>query len=225
MMEKEELKKHVEEIIKETFSRLDKAYQNNREGIKKSQTHEKGESRIVFPCYDEHQDYRVRISEQELRFAFVETFNTYCDINSLKLFYSIETPTQDTYSGFANINKEPKPDPNGRSAEFDLVIYDEQFNRIGLFEFKANNAGEHDHWKDFVKLENEKEGNDKVLRYFIEVIKSYTSGDSENTTIGSLKRKIEKKGKNTIFRCYALEGESSKKKDIIKGEDISKEFE
>ena len=213
-------KDHIEEIIKQTFARLDKAYQNHREGINKSLIHTKGDSRIVFPCYGEHQNNEIRISEQELRFAFVETFNTYCDKEDLKLFYSIETPTQDTYSGFADKKEEPKQDSNGRSAEFDLVIYDENLNRIGLIEFKALNADKHDHRKDFVKLDNDKEGNAEVSRFFIEVVKSYSDG-TEKSTISSLKEKNAFNKKSAFF-CYALEGKSTRKKDIIlKGEDIS----
>ncbi len=55
----------------------------------------------------------------------------------------------------------------------------------------------------------------------IEVLKSYTTGDEETKTIGSLKRKIKlnnKEGK-TLIRCYALEGKRGCKDK--KGEDIS----
>ena len=220
-------KEHIEQIIKHTFSRLDKAYQNQREGINKSLTHIKGESRIVFPCYGERQDNEIRISEQELRFAFVEAFNTYCDEKNLKLFYSIETPTRDTYSGFANKKEEPKPDHNGRSAEFDLVIYDEHLNRIALVEFKALNADEHDHWKDFVKLNNPNEGGEDVLRYFIEVIKSYTE-NGENSTVESLKGKLKRRNQGDLkasFFCYALEGKSTRGNNASTGDkNISNRF-
>ena len=215
-------KEQIEEIINQTFSRLDKAYESHREGINKSLERVKEtESRIVFPCYRNNE---IRISEQELRFVFVETFNTYCREKGLNLFYSIETPTRDTYSGFGNIKEEPKPNHNGRSAEFDLVIYDENLNRMGLVEFKALNADEHDHRKDFVKLDNEKEGDDGVLRYFIEVVKSYSDG-SNGSTISSLRAK-NAFNKKSIFFCYALEGKSTRKKNIItKGEEISSKIQ
>ena len=223
-MEQEKLKEHVENIIKIAFEKLQSAYNNNNEYQPKKPV-EIGETRLVFPAYYEDGKLKdIRISEQELRFAFVEAFNQYC--NSTKdcnLFYSVETPTKDKYSGFSKKNDEPKIDKNGRSAEFDLVIFDDNLKRICLIEFKAKNADEHDHLKDFVKLNNEIEGGPEVLCYFIEVIKSYTEG-SDETTVGSLKDKITKKGE-TIFRCYALEGKSSRKQDQqIKGEDISKKF-
>ena len=98
-------KEHIEEIINQTFSRLGKAYESHREGINESlELVKETESRIVFPCYHNNE---TRISEQELRFVFVETFNTYSREKGLNLFYSIETPTRDTYSGFANKKKNP----------------------------------------------------------------------------------------------------------------------
>lgn len=220
-------KEHIEEIINRTFSRLGKAYESHREGINESlELVKETESRIVFPCYHNNE---TRISEQELRFVFVETFNTYSREKGLNLFYSIETPTRDTYSGFANKKEEPHAAQRekgeiGRSAEFDLVIYDENLNRIGLVEFKALNTDEHDHRKDFVKLDNEKEGNDGVLRYFIEVVKSYSEG-TNGSTISSLRAK-NTFNKKSIFFCYALEGKSTRKKNlIIKGEEISSKIQ
>ena len=224
-MEQKKLKEHIENIINIAFEKLQSAYNNNNE-FQPQNPVEIGETRLVFPAYYEDGKLKeIRISEQELRFAFVEAFNQYC--NSTKdcnLFYSVETPTKDKYSGFSKKNDEPKIDKNGRSAEFDLVIFDDNLKRICLIEFKANNANEHDHLKDFVKLNNKNEGGQEVLCYFIEVIKSYSEGSEKTKTVGSLEKKIEEKGK-TIFRCYALEGKSSRKKDQqIKGEDISEKF-
>lgn len=195
---------------------------------------------LFFPAYYKKGEIKdTRISEQELRFAFVEEFNSYCEKNQIKLFYSIEAPTKDTYSGFTDepiINHEKG---KGRSAEFDLVIYDEDLNRECLIEFKANNASEIDHNKDFLKLNNKAEGEKDVLRYFIEIIKSYSEFDNDkNDTISSLKKKFDvtglKKrilevcktdiGDYTQIRCYALKGKSSKK-TRNKGEDISDKFQ
>ena len=244
-MKKEELKNHMDEIIRLTFIRLSDAYKNQEVNNKKfekvggrlifpsyNKKIEIRKSRLVFPSYyKEKEPTETRISEQELRFIFVEVFNAYCDQKELDLYYSVETPTKDTYINFADSKEDPMPanksdDKKGRSAEFDLVIFDEEGNRRCLVEFKAKNAGDHDHWKDFVKLNNPNEGGNEVLRYFIEVIKSY----NDNTII-SLKGK-EKDGKlsknHTIkasFHCYALEGESKRGDDNQrKGEDISYKF-
>lgn len=221
-MKKEELKKHMDEIIRLTFERLDKAYRNQEVNNTKF---EKGDSRLVFPSYYKNKNPTVtRISEQELRFTFVEVFNAYCDQKNLDLYYSVETPTKDTYINFADSKKEPQRDDDGRNAEFDLVIFDEQNNRRCLVEFKANNASEHDHCKDFVKLNNPNEGDNDVLRYFIEVIKSYTE-NGDNSTVNSLKGKIMNYWYNVQFHYYALEGKSKRSgKGQTKGEDISDKF-
>jgi hypothetical protein len=82
-------KDHIDEIIKQTFKRLELAYINHREGqIGKSINHKKGESRMVFPCY---KNGEIRISEQELRFIFVEKLNKEIE-EKWDIFYSVETP-------------------------------------------------------------------------------------------------------------------------------------
>ena len=175
-------------------------------------------SRLVFPAYYENKEPKgTRISEQELRFAFVEEFNCYCEENSKNLFYSVETPTKEKYSGFSDV---PKQDDGGRSAEFDMVIYDENLNRVCLIEFKANNADKVDHEKDFLKLDVDEKDNENVLRYFIEIVKSY-----KDRTIKSLKENKFKYNRGNLpqIRCYALEGESSGKTKN-QGEDISSKF-
>lgn len=207
-MEKEGLKSHIEKIIEETFKTLEKAY-NNREYKEsdESKGFKKEVTRLVFPSYyKDGKPTETRISEQELRFTFVEVFNKYCKKKKLNLFYSIETPTKRKYINFSK-DQEPQEDKDGRSAEFDLVIFDESGERKCLIEFKANNADEHDHWKDFVKLNNEKEGDKEVLRYFIEIVKSSNKGTYKN-----IHGKI--KGNESIFRCYSLDGKGEITNDI-----------
>jgi len=99
-----------------------------------------------------------------------------------------------------------------------MVIYDENLKRVCLIEFKANNADEVDHEKDFLKLKNEEKDDVNVLRYFIEIVKSY-----RNDTIESLKGKFRFKGKLTEIRCFALEGKS-RRNIKNEGEDISRMF-
>lgn len=218
-IEKEELKKHMDEIISRTFIRLGNAYRNQE--VNKTEFEKVG-SRLVFPSYyKDKRPIETRISEQELRFIFVEVFNAYCDMEQLDLYYSVETPTKDTYKYFADSKENPMPHDKGRSAEFDLVIFDEHMNRRCLVEFKAKNANEHDHKKDFVKLNNPIEGGNDVLRYFIEVIKSYN-----DNTKDSLKTKLDN---NTAikasFHCYALEGESKRNgAGQTDGKDITKDI-
>lgn len=243
-MEKDAIEKKIEEIITATFARLKNVYEFNkeyREGpCSKSEPTIEG-SRLVFPAYyKDGKKINTRISEQELRFAFVEEFNNYCNKNrELNWFYSVETPTIDTYSDFSSEPTINRKNGEGRSAEFDLVIYDEYLKRICLIEFKANNAKKTDHEKDFLKLNNETEGcYDNVARYFIEIIKTYTDVNDKGTdtvsslfgkfNIEQLQQRIKEKmnisiSNKTRIRCYALEGKNSKK-DKNDGEDISDKF-
>lgn len=162
-------KDHIDEIIKQTFSRLELAYNNHREGqIGKSINHKKGESRLVFPCY---MNGEIRISEQELRFIFVETFNEYCDEKELDWFYSVETPTKDKYKFTEKEHNLDKPKrEEGQSANFDLTISNDKGELLALIEFKAKNTKPFSYAKDLCKLWNPKEGTPNVLRYFVNVL-------------------------------------------------------
>ena len=219
VMNKKELEKVMDSVISATFIRLSNVYKNHKENTNSSPKTPTSEgSRLVFPMYGEHRDNSTRISEQELRFAFVESFNEYCNTNHLNLFYSVETPTRmKTYSGTST--KKPRNDDyeKGDSANFDLVILDEKLNRACLIEFKANNSDLNDHKKDLLKLNNINEGHENVLRYFIEVIKTYN-----DKTLNSLRNKLmENRDLKAFFKCYALEGKSQRGKIRKDGEDIS----
>lgn len=200
------LKDHINEITELAFAKLQYSYVYHREKPKDNQLVSASEedcfTRLVFPSYS-NENYDIRISEQELRFSFVEAFCQYCKSNNVNLYYSIETPTRGKYSGFSKTKDEQNPipqiDDKGRSGEFDMVIYNEELVRVCLIEFKANNASNHDHKKDFVKLNNLIEGDNNVLRYFIEVVDSY-----RDTTVKSLRKKIVSKNGNVAFVCYSL---------------------
>lgn len=204
-MNAEELKPHIDKIIKLAFERVQYAYDNNKETEPTENSEHK--TRLVFPSYSHPE---TRKSEQELRFCFVEAFNDYVVKEKLPLYYSVETPTRDKYSGFSK--KTPQRDNNGRSGEFDLVVFeleDGTMKRRCLIEFKANNAYHYEHKKDFVKLNNEQEWcnrnekeKDVLLRYLIELIDGY-----DKRTISSLKKKTKEIKKDTNFVCYSLNGE------------------
>ena len=214
------LKEDITGILKLAFEKIQYAYDNHKEGLngKKIFVSQEILSRLIFPSYsdgnenagntDEHEIVapKTRISEQELRFSFVDAFNEYCNKYNCKYLYSIETPTKAKYKDFSKSKGNPTPIPhkdnvNGRSGEFDMVVYDEKLQRICLIEFKANNASPLDHRKDFVKLAEKEEGGKDVLRYFVEVLASYT-----NRTLQNIKNeKLKFKDNNTIFVCYSLE--------------------
>ena len=88
-------------------------------------------------------DNKPRISEQEARFLMCLI------LNNLNVFYSIETPTKETYK-FKGKSK--------RSASTDLTLFElkgDKLYRIFNIEFKAHNPKEKDLSKDIEKLVKE----------------------------------------------------------------------
>ena len=201
-------KEHIDEIIKQTFIRLELAYKNHREGqIDKSINHKKGESRLVFPCYN-NKKREIRISEQELRFIFVETFNEYCDEKELDWYYSVETPTKDKYKFTEKGDNLDKPKrEEGQSANFDLTISNDKGELLALIEFKAKNTKPFSYAKDLCKLWNPKEGNSNVLRYFINVLDKADKDTSYNiqAKLDKLRNNKEKYDANIHLIFKALE--------------------
>lgn len=192
------IKEHVSKIIDLSFGIIQDVYHKQKECDGKPNGCP--QSHILFPT---KRDKSIRISEQELRFIFVEQLNVEIQ-NGWDVYYSVETPTLDTYCFSED---EPRIDPDGQSASFDLVIHDNSYNRIALIEFKANNADEKDHKKDILKLDNEKEKIQEeekgkrttdVESFFIEIVKG-----SDLSTYKSLAKKI--KGFKGTFRCYSLD--------------------
>ena len=205
-MKTAELKGIIEKIIEKTFDVIKKVYAFQKESgsINEQINPSEIESRILFPEYSKKRKSpeKDRISEQELRFIFVEQLNKVA--KEKDLYYSVETPTEEAYV-FSKDKGGPKivmeTDKDGVSARTDLVIHikeDNQFIRKALIEFKALNPTIENYQKDFCKLENE--GEDDTLKYFIQIIKKYDEG-----TIGSLKEKIASKKSGIIYRCYCLE--------------------
>ena len=69
-------KKHIEAVIEKTLSKLNSLYHRGGGGLE--------DTRLIFPRYwvtkeDERVEGELRVSEQELRFMFVEELNKYCD--------------------------------------------------------------------------------------------------------------------------------------------------
>lgn len=201
-------KEHIDKIIANSFKVLEAVYKEQFEpksDIAGTPHLEHVGSRLIFPKYSKtYRNAEIRLSEQELRFIFVEQFNEYCREKKLHWYYSVETPTENRY--LFKEQKKPKRDEGGRSGEFDLTIHDEYFKRIALIEFKALNPNESCFTKDFLKLREEGK---EILTYFIMYIKSYRSA-----TIAQLNDKIFKatdddkinyKDPNTNLYCYALE--------------------
>lgn len=96
-----------------------------------------------------------RISEQELRFLFVEEFIK----ENSNLFYSIETPTEAKYK-FGKSYNDIKIDKNGQSALLDMCVFKNEnktYKRILNIEFKSKNPNIKGIGKDLLKLMHEKQ--------------------------------------------------------------------
>lgn len=122
----------------------------------------------------------TRISEQELRFLFVEQFLKDTDKD---LFYSVETPTEKKYR-FGKTNEDiPILDDTGRSASIDMCVFkrdsDNKYNRFLNIEFKKANASRKSISKDILKLMNENQNGAFILLL-------------KNTDAGTLKSVFQK---------------------------------
>jgi len=177
----------VLDILNETFRALDSAYRR------------KPMTKLIFPTYSNGD--ALRISEQELRFAFIDKLTE----REWPVYYSVETPTIKKYRF--------SPDNSGRevprvqqpediaegirtlSAQFDTVIHSEDGKRMCLLEFKG---ALRDFEKDFLKLNTER-GED-CPGFFVELL------NSENK--GTIPNKIERVTPvlgSVIYVCHVLE--------------------
>lgn len=190
-------KEIILDIISEAFKHVKNAYDLSNE------PNSSKDSRLIFP---RKRDESIRVSEQELRFAFVEEFLNNEEAEAKEWFYAVEVPTEDVYDFSDKETPKVADEGKGQSASFDLVIYAKDgsaFNPIALLEFKAGNPTEFAYHKDLVKLENEKEGDNEVLRFFIEIVKN-----ADERTPKNIESKLKDKRQQTNFICYSLtEGE------------------
>jgi hypothetical protein len=95
-----------------------------------------------------------RISEQELRFLFVEELKK----EYPQLYYSVETPTIEKYK-FGKIFKNITVSKSGQSGLLDMWVFQNnsnQYQRVLNMEFKHNPASIDKVGKDILKLINEK---------------------------------------------------------------------
>lgn len=207
-MEDKIVKKHIDVIVENTFKTIIEVYRTQKENQKiGTNNNSSSSSRIIFPLKRESKDNKeeFRISEQELRFVFVEEFNKYCSKN-WDVYYSVETPTSKRYD-FSNKDNPCKVDySNGQSAMVDFSIFlkeQDKLTRVALIEFKALNPDKQSYMKDYVKLLNE----DQKFVYFIMIVKS-----ANDRTIKSIAEKIKASydnagldtEKKVEFRCLDL---------------------
>ena len=159
---------HIKKVIKRTFNVIKEVYKSQKEGKEPIGV---SDSRIIFP---QKRNEETRVSEQELRFIFVEQLNKYLQSQEGRewnIYYSVETPTYHAYRGFKSGNPGVADiDENARSGNIDLCIHNKKGKRICLIEFKALNPIAADYSKDFCKLIEEAKGDKEVLRFFYKLL-------------------------------------------------------
>ena len=195
-----ETKDHIIEILKRTFCVIDSVYLCNDESLGRTDLKEAG-SRIIFPKYSQkYREGKRRISEQELRFIFVEQFNDYCDETTWQALYSVETPTEEKYkfSGEELPRAITNGENGGQSAMIDTTIHDEKGHRLCFLEFKANNPEAFCYQKDFVKLNAE-----IGMGFFVQILENENKG-----TMPNILKKIENFTGNSYFICHVLNGKT-----------------
>jgi len=140
--------------------------------------------RIIFPV---KRDGNIRVSEQEARFLM-------CTIlNNTNYFYSVETPTENTYNfseNNTNYNNKENSE-NQRSACTDLTLWryiDSKFEKIANIEFKSHNPSPAHIVKDIKKLVKE-----NITGNWFHVFKNIDSG-----TLKSLFEKFKSSFNNNI---------------------------
>lgn len=213
----DEIKQKIIEILEKTFRVIDRCYLTNKEPKKNEKNPISPSativgSRIVFPRKRGKEE--LRISEQELRFVFIEQFNQYCRETGWNAFYSVETPTQWKYK-FSEGKKPHKiadKEEGGQSAMVDVSIHNNAGRRICLIEFKAGNPEGFCFDKDFVKLSEEGE-----LGFFIHLLET-----ERIDTLGSVLSKVQPNRGTANFICHTI---ASKYKGTRYISDSSQEFE
>lgn len=161
------MEEKIKKVVENSFRILTEL---NRYGFSK-------ETKLIIPDYQNNQnedsgsEKTKRISEQELRFVFVEQLNKALPEG---FYYSIETPTERPYKfSEGGQNSKPIEREKGKSGNFDLTIQNEKKQVLAIVEFKSKSATPHSYAKDLCKLWNPAEGLGKdTLRYFINVFET-----------------------------------------------------
>ncbi len=115
------------------------------------------EERLIFPNKIQATGNIKRVSEQELRFLFIEEFK----IKYPELYYSIETPTEEKYK-FGNNYEDIVKNAyiHKTSASIDMCVLGRKndiYKRLLNIEFKHKNTKDKNIGKDILKLVREKQ--------------------------------------------------------------------
>lgn len=113
--------------------------------------------RLIFPAKDLKGNPSRRVSEQELRFLFIEEFKKF----EPDLFYSVETPTSLKYEFGKPCEKLNDNDGiTGTSGSLDMCVFQReknQYSRLLNIEFKHTNCAIENIGKDLLKLMKEEQ--------------------------------------------------------------------
>ena len=193
-MNSNEVKERIIEILNRTFKVIDLCYRFNDESSSAADFSKAG-TRLIFPCYS--RQFRTgerRISEQELRFVFIEQFIQYCKETDWDAYYSVETPTEWKYRFSGESLPCKTEDGTGQSAMIDVCIHNNRGERICLIEFKAGNPEAFSYEKDLVKLSAE-----GGLCFFVQLLESQRSN-----TMKSILSKVTPSLGGTNFVCHTI---------------------
>lgn len=143
------------------------------------------DSRLIFPEYTGKHKGKIRVSEQEARFAFSES------LAGTKYYYSVETPTEADYQLTGS-----KP----MSAQTDLTLYDRNIIPILNVEFKSK--GFSTSAQNLFVIEKDVQ---KLLReavpgmwfHILESVDNSTLGKTLGTLAASLHKTVDEYG-NTL---------------------------
>ena len=185
----------MKDVLGRTFECLRSAYS-------KEDRYTSEGTRLIFPKYsrESSKNTELRVSEQELRFVFVEKFVEYCNASHEELYYSVETPTTDSYlfsegKTYKSLMEKgekielPCIHSEGVSGKFDMTIYNKdnngEYNTVCLIEFKAGSISEQDFKEVLVKLANPKEK--APSRYIIHMVKDKASDNTIENMMAAIK--------------------------------------
>ena len=189
-----DIKERIIEILDRTFKVIDQCYRYNDESSSTADFSKAG-TRLIFPCYSrQFRHGERRISEQELRFVFIEQFIQYCNETDWDAYYSIETPTEWKYKFSGEDRPHKTEDGTGQSAMIDVCIHDNRGERICLIEFKAGNPEVFSYEKDLEKLSAE-----SGLCFFVQLLESQRSN-----TMKSILSKVTPSLGGTNFVCHTI---------------------
>ena len=213
----EALEKGILDILRKTFATIDTIYLSQCES-RGFNPETEPQSRLIFPRRGRGEynngEYKegkpnspiTRVSEQELRFAFIEQFIKKCGVD-FPFFYAVETPTDKRYV-FSTGDNTPrlavlgqngiKGKQEGTSGNFDVTIHDKKGNRVCWIEFKAGMPKPKDFSKDILKL-NEEATKDCDCAFFIHLLLAADKGTYKQI----VKNRLKKPGRVRYF-CHVL---------------------